>query len=242
MKRIVICGCATHHRIAPERLTELAGRLAGHGEIEKLSDLCGLAALEPARLRDLAEADAVVACFPRAVRALFRFAGADIAAGKLFDLRSHEAEAIAAAVGASLEAHQEAPPARDESAGPATEAATAAWPAWDRSWTPWYPVIDADRCVHCGKCADFCLFGVYEGEAQVRVSRPEGCKTNCPACARICPQSAIIFPKYEKSPINGGLALEESLPVDPASIRKGSTYELLAARRRAARPPPQEPS
>lgn len=230
MKRIVVCGCSTHRRIAPDRLAELAGRLAGHAEIEKVADLCGVAALAPEKLAGLAEADAVVACFPRAVQALFQRAGISLPATQLFDLRNGEAGAIAAALGA----------------GPGTvpaPAGAADWPAWGESWTPWYPAIDPERCVHCGKCADFCLFGVYaEEEGRIRVARPTACKTNCPACARICPQSAIVFAKYEKSPINGGLAVEETLPVDPASIRKGSTYELLAARRRAARPRPEDMS
>lgn len=231
MKRIVICGCSTHHRIAPERLAELASRLAGNGEVEKIADLCGLAALAPEKLTGLAEADAIVACFPRAIQALFQRAGIALPAAKLFDLRNTEASTVAAALGA------------EPGTAPADPAETADWPVWSESWTPWYPAIDPERCVHCGKCADFCLFGVYaEEEGKIRVARPTACKTNCPACARICPQSAIVFAKYEKSPINGGLAVEEALPVDPASIRKGSTYELLAARRRAARPRPEDVS
>jgi Pyruvate/2-oxoacid:ferredoxin oxidoreductase delta subunit len=65
----------------------------------------------------------------------------------------------------------------------------------------WYPVLDGSRCVHCQHCLQFCLFGVYEldAEGQVAVGNPDRCKTGCPACSRICPQSAIMFPLYEKS-------------------------------------------
>jgi ferredoxin len=226
MKKIVICSCATHHRIAPAKLKELAGRLVDGFQCELVSDLCGLTVRDPQRLAELARADVVVACFPRAVQSLFQFAGVELPLEKILDLRHAEAASILAQLG--LE--------------PLEATAEPGLPAWTDAWTPWYPVIDASRCIHCGKCADFCLFGVYSKESgQVKVTHPAGCKTNCPACARICPQSAIIFPKYDKSPINGGLAIEETLPVDPASIRKGSTYETLAARRRPSRPLLQDP-
>jgi NAD-dependent dihydropyrimidine dehydrogenase PreA subunit len=64
----------------------------------------------------------------------------------------------------------------------------------------WYPVIDGSRCINCQHCLQFCLFGVYELDAngKVQVLNPDQCKPGCPACARICPQSAIMFPLYEK--------------------------------------------
>ncbi|MCX5643329.1 MAG: hypothetical protein NTZ17_01395 [Phycisphaerae bacterium] len=66
-------------------------------------------------------------------------------------------------------------------------------------------MIDYDRCRNCRQCLNFCLFGVYRlsEEGKVEVQNPAGCKTNCPACARMCPQKAIIFPKYAEAPING---------------------------------------
>jgi ferredoxin len=75
----------------------------------------------------------------------------------------------------------------------------------DSGWPSWYPVLDYSRCTLCGQCADFCLFGVYEKtEESVVVINPVGCKNNCPACARICPSSAIIFPKYKNGGAVGG--------------------------------------
>ncbi|MHB8996740.1 MAG: ATP-binding protein [Armatimonadota bacterium] len=66
--------------------------------------------------------------------------------------------------------------------------------------TRWYPVVDLSRCTNCGHCLQFCLFGVYElDEAdQVRVTQPDSCKAGCPACSRICPSSAIMFPLYHQ--------------------------------------------
>jgi NAD-dependent dihydropyrimidine dehydrogenase PreA subunit len=70
----------------------------------------------------------------------------------------------------------------------------------------WYPVVDPSRCKHCGSCAQFCLFGVYatDAEKKVRVANPDRCKPGCPACSRICPEGAIMFPLYLKDPAIAG--------------------------------------
>ncbi len=71
-------------------------------------------------------------------------------------------------------------------------------------WTPWFPVIDRTLCTNCRQCLGFCLFGTYSGnDGRVEVARPAACKTNCPACARVCPSGAIVFPKYDSAPVNG---------------------------------------
>ena len=94
-------------------------------------------------------------------------------------------------------------------------------------------MIDRSRCIDCGKCHDFCLFGVYAHEGkQTRVIAPDHCKNNCPACARICPERAIIFPKYGKSPINGGLEDEENLEgIDAKSLYAEALRTRLRQRR-----------
>ena len=63
----------------------------------------------------------------------------------------------------------------------------------------WYPVIDYDQCTNCMECMDFCLFGVYgvDHAATLRVSQQDQCRQDCPACSRVCPVGAIIFPKYQ---------------------------------------------
>lgn len=69
----------------------------------------------------------------------------------------------------------------------------------------WYPVIDYSRCTNCLECLDFCLFGVYGVDALERiiVENPDQCKKGCPACSRVCPQQAIIFPEYKSPAIAG---------------------------------------
>jgi NAD-dependent dihydropyrimidine dehydrogenase PreA subunit len=88
------------------------------------------------------------------------------------------------------------------------------------AWVPWFPVIDYDRCRNCKQCLNFCLFGVYtlSDEGQVEVRKPAGCKTNCPACARMCPQKAIIFPKYADPHINGDEIPDEAQVGQPHEV------------------------
>lgn len=66
----------------------------------------------------------------------------------------------------------------------------------------WYPVVDLSRCTNCGHCLQFCLFGVYETAADgtVAVAQPDNCKAGCPACSRVCPAGAIVFPLYRDDP------------------------------------------
>jgi NAD-dependent dihydropyrimidine dehydrogenase PreA subunit len=69
----------------------------------------------------------------------------------------------------------------------------------------WYPVIDYSRCTNCMECIDFCLFGVYgvDGQERILVENQDSCKRGCPACSRVCPEQAIIFPDYKSPAIAG---------------------------------------
>jgi ferredoxin len=80
-------------------------------------------------------------------------------------------------------------------------------------------VIDYERCIHCRQCLNFCLFAVYAPaeNGAVRVHQPMQCKNHCPACARICPRAAIIFPKHGNGPINGDVNFSDH---DPARARQ----------------------
>ena len=96
----------------------------------------------------------------------------------------------------------------------------------------WYPVVDKSRCTDCGHCSEFCLFGVYEiRDGQVHIVQPDRCKPGCPACSRICSQSAIMFPLYGRDPAIAG-APGQLVQVDDAARkmyqqRTGMALDLL---------------
>jgi ferredoxin len=92
------------------------------------------------------------------------------------------------------------------------------------------------------QCLTFCLFDVYavDGQQQITVQNQSNCKTSCPACSRVCPEAAIMFPKYSKGPINGAVVEEsdlqrESMKVDISSLLGGDVYGALRSRQREAR-------
>ena len=105
------------------------------------------------------------------------------------------------------------------------------------TWKPWFPVIDYSRCTNCMQCLSFCLFDVYgvSGEGKIQVQNNDNCKTNCPACSRVCPEVAIMFPKYAQGPINGDVVNDEDLrrekmKVDITSLLGGDIYSRLRDR------------
>ncbi len=78
----------------------------------------------------------------------------------------------------------------------------------------WYPVIDFSRCTNCMECIDFCLFGVYGVDSleTIVVEQADNCRKGCPACSRVCPQNAIIFPQHKTPAIAGA-------PVDTGGLK-----------------------
>jgi Pyruvate/2-oxoacid:ferredoxin oxidoreductase delta subunit len=104
-------------------------------------------------------------------------------------------------------------------------------------WKPWFPVIDYDRCTNCMQCLSFCLFGVYgvDQQSRIQVQNNDNCKTNCPACSRVCPEAAIMFPKYKSGPINGDVVTDadlnrEKMKVDISALLGGDVYAMLRQR------------
>ncbi len=110
------------------------------------------------------------------------------------------------------------------------------------AWKPWFPVIDYDRCTNCMQCLTFCLFDVYgvDGNDKLTVQNQSNCKTDCPACSRVCPEVAILFPKYKKGPINGDVVRQEdiqreAMKIDISALLGGDLYASLKTRRSEAR-------
>jgi len=139
-------------------------------------------------------------------------------------------EAVAAVESARGERRMNRPHA------PATAAAGPAANTAD-TWKPWFPVIDLARCTNCMQCLSFCLFDVYGvgADSTLRVENPANCKVNCPACSRVCPEVAIMFPKYHAGPIDGSPVAEadvhrEKMKVDISALLGGDIYAKLRER------------
>jgi Pyruvate/2-oxoacid:ferredoxin oxidoreductase delta subunit len=105
------------------------------------------------------------------------------------------------------------------------------------AWKPWFPVIDYRRCTNCMQCLSFCLFDVYgvSADHKIQVRNQDNCKTDCPACSRVCPEVAIMFPKYRHSPINGDQVTaddmrREAMKVDISALLGGDIYSMLRDR------------
>jgi len=244
-KKVLYCHCA-HTNVIPGETKDAALEeliAAGH-EFQAVPDLCQMAAHDDERLADIAaETDVtVLACYPRAVKSLFERTGNPITIGEdgfeILNMRELDGEGV---VEKLPRPPAEAEKKRGEDLAKAKQDLQEylLGDAAQSGWMPWFPVIDYDRCTHCGLCANFCIFGVYEVEdGKVRVENPESCKTECPACARVCPETAIIFPKHaDSSPINGseGKGDGEDAAVDMNSQMQGDALGFLRGRNRRAR-------
>lgn len=88
----------------------------------------------------------------------------------------------------------------------------------------WYPVIDYSRCTNCMECIDFCLFGVYGVDTldRILVEAQDNCKKGCPACSRVCPANAIIFPQHKTPAIAGAEGEVAGLKIDLSQLFGGS--------------------
>ena len=184
-----------------DKVAVMAALLTGAGyEVKVEADLCRTAIQASPDMKELVSG-IILACYPRAVRSLFD--RLEMEAGQIIDIRNHALPEILSRLSIACSNP------KDTTLMKEFQKIIADFPN-EAGVDAWYPAIDKARCTECGKCHDFCLFGVYSVENEkIRVTQPRNCKNNCPACARMCPNQAIIFPKYEKSPINGGTALEE---------------------------------
>ncbi len=101
----------------------------------------------------------------------------------------------------------------------------------------WYPVIDYSRCTNCMECIDFCLFGVYGVDKldRILVENQDNCKRGCPACSRVCPEHAIMFPEYKTPAIAGApVGAITNLKIDLTRLFGGGDAIQTAAQERDA--------
>lgn len=93
----------------------------------------------------------------------------------------------------------------------------------------WYPVIDYSRCTNCMECIDFCLFGVYGVDTldRILVEEQDNCKKGCPACSRVCPENAIIFPGHKTAAIAGADGEVAGLKIDLSKLFGGGEESAI---------------
>jgi Pyruvate/2-oxoacid:ferredoxin oxidoreductase delta subunit len=183
-------------------VTILAGLQNEDCRSKVMDDLPRLAAKAPDQLQDLVSTGPLRILSPyqpRAVRWLFRFADAPLPEDtEILNLRGLSREQACKKVWPTT-------PPRITDADIQTARTALLEVVSHSEWRPWYPVVDYDKCVNCKQCHAFCLFGVYSLGEQgvVAVTQPDHCKNNCPACARVCPKGAILFPKFPQGAISG---------------------------------------
>ncbi len=102
----------------------------------------------------------------------------------------------------------------------------------------WYPVIDFSRCTNCMECIDFCLFGVYGVDTleTIVVEQADNCRKGCPACSRVCPQNAIMFPQHKTPAIAGAPVDASGMKIDLSKLfgapESDEDAAIVAARER----------
>lgn len=235
---IIFCHCQNAKLIPQTTLAKTADALKNSQQpVMQVDDLCALAARQDPLLKQWAEQKQLLicACYPRAVKALFHHAGVNLSeTAKTVNLRTENPQDVRKKLTCDNQSCKE-----DDSSSHVQ--------ATNPDWVPWFPIIDYHRCKNCKQCLNFCLFGVYalSQDGTVQVARPDKCKTGCPACARVCPHAAVIFPKYDKTPINGDVVVEADWEKrhaeSAASLKKrlasGSVYQILHNRKNSAGSP-----
>lgn len=72
-----------------------------------------------------------------------------------------------------------------------------------------------------------------DGLDRILVENQDSCKKGCPACSRVCPEQAIIFPDY-KSPAIAGAPVGNisGLKIDLSKLFGGEDAMVVAAKER----------
>ncbi len=228
-KKVIFCNCGAK-LIGADRLAAILENLKQTGHpFAEISDLCGCSVDRKSETCDLlldVDEVLIVACFPRAVRLLLENCGIDHPSLKFdfLNFRELNNDQIFTGINSFFDGNAEKVKFSEFQS--------------NTEWPSWFPLIDYSRCNSCGQCADFCLFGVYEKlDNKVVVVNPRGCKNNCPACGRICPQTAIVFPKYEHAGAIAGaesideIAEQKRQQLDIDTILGSNIYQALELRK-----------
>lgn len=213
---VLFCRCKAEV-ISPESLENISAGLKNFDtDVFELQDLCAMTLHEKDVLNSIGnefQHKIIIACYPRAVKNMFRQNGVEFSDFEVLNFK----ELSAGVIFSKLENDFKIPKGE----------ARYRIQISDLDVPAWFPVIDESLCTLCGKCARFCLFGVYSYDKKsLKVVDPLACKNSCPACGRTCPTSAIIFPRLAENTILAG----DEPNGKKIAIDKGSLLMTLNAR------------
>ncbi len=206
---ILYCRCSAKV-VSSEKLDELTDGLMNFGtDVFELQDLCALTINEKDVLNAIGkefDQKIIIACYPRAIKNMFRQGGVEFGDFEVLNFKELSGSEIFSKLESDFQIEK----------GEARYQVQAT----DLDVPAWYPVIDESRCNLCGKCARFCLFGVYSyNKKSLKVVDPLACKDKCPACGRTCPTQAIMFPRLdENTALAGAEPGEAKVTVDKGSL------------------------
>ena len=52
----------------------------------------------------------------------------------------------------------------------------------------------------------------------ILVEQPDNCRKGCPACSRVCPENAIIFPQHKSPAIAGSPEVASGMKIDLSKL------------------------
>lgn len=191
---VIFCRCSANVISDTKQNDILEGLKKQDVHVYELHDLCAFSVNEKDVLDVIGkefQQKILVACYPRAVKNMLLQSGIDFGNFEVLNFKELSANEILSKLETEFGVVQGK--ARFQ-----TRATKLDVPAW-------FPVIDKERCTLCGRCARFCLFGVYTFDKKnLNVVNPLACKNRCPACGRTCPASAIIFPRLAENSVLAG--------------------------------------
>ena len=191
---LIYCRCGGEN-VSDELHRQLASLIGKFNlDVFELHDLCAYSINEKEVLNSISEKypkKIVMACYPRAVKSLLAQGNIDLGDYDFISFKELNSVQIESKLKNDF----------------GLEKGEAQYRVLENSLDvpAWFPVIEESRCTICGKCARFCLFGVYKYDKKnLNVVNPLACKNLCPACGRACPSMAIMFPRLaEKTTLAG---------------------------------------
>ena len=147
---VLFCRCKAEV-ISQDSLEQISAGLKNFDtDVYELQDLCALTINEKDVLNTIGnefQQKIIIACYPRAIKHMLRQGEIEFGDFEVLNFKELTSDEISAKLDSQFQI-------------PSGEARYQVQ-VTDLDVPAWFPVIDDSRCTFCGKCARFCLFGVY---------------------------------------------------------------------------------